>query len=109
MNILSKKTLSTIACASLLTCISQLSFAQPNSVEQASQTQISQQAKQQVVNLNKSNLDELLTLKGIGQKKAQAILSYRKEVGSFTSINELAQVKGIGAKIISDNKTRLQI
>ncbi len=109
MKLLSKKTLSTIACVSLLTCVSQFSFAQPNSVEQTSTTKISQKAEQSIVNLNKSNLDELLTLKGIGKKKAQAILSYRKQIGNFTSIKELAQVKGVGVKIISDNKARLVI
>ncbi len=110
MNILSKKTLSTIAFASLFTFASHASFAAADSVDNTSQQQVTkQQTKQHVINLNKSNLDELLTLKGIGQKKAQAILSYRKQVGSFASIEELTNVKGIGTKVIDDNKSRLQI
>jgi len=64
---------------------------------------------QQTVYLNKSTIDDLVTLKGIGHKKAQAIVTYRERVGAFKSIAELTQVKGIGEKILNDNKTRLQI
>ncbi|MBU2925757.1 ComEA family DNA-binding protein [Colwellia sp. 1_MG-2023] len=66
-------------------------------------------AIQQVVHLNKSTLEELMTLKGIGQKKAQAILAYRKKMGDFKSINDLMNVKGIGEKVLKDNMDRLKI
>lgn len=65
--------------------------------------------EQQLIHLNNSTVAELVTLKGIGESKAQAIVSYRKQVGSFKSINELMNVKGIGEKIILDNKSRLII
>ena len=61
----------------------------------------------EMVSLNKSTLDELLTLKGIGEKKAQAILTYREQVGGFSSIEELINIKGVGEKILNDNKSRL--
>lgn len=64
---------------------------------------------QQNVNLNKSTVDDLVTLKGVGLKKAQAILAYRQEVGRFKSINELIKIKGIGEKVLKDNKARLTI
>jgi competence protein ComEA len=64
---------------------------------------------QQVVHLNKSTIDDLVTLKGIGHKKAQAILTYRKQVGPFKSLQELTKVKGIGDKVLLDNKERLKI
>lgn len=66
-------------------------------------------AIQQVVHLNKSTIEELVTLKGIGHKKAQAILMYRKQVGTFKSINDLTKVKGIGEKVLLDNQGRLKI
>lgn len=65
--------------------------------------------KQQVVHLNKSTIDDLVTLKGVGYKKAQAIIAYREQVGGFKSVNELMKVKGIGEKILIDNKERLKI
>lgn len=64
---------------------------------------------QQIVHLNESTIDELVTLKGVGQKKAKAILSYREEVGSFKTIDDLIKVKGIGEKILLDNAGRLKI
>jgi len=64
---------------------------------------------QQYVNLNQSTIDDLVTLKGIGYKKAQAIIAYRQQIGAFKSVNELTNIKGIGEKILSDNKGRLKI
>ena len=64
---------------------------------------------QQNVYLNKSTIDDLVSLKGIGHKKAQAILLYRQQIGEFTSVEQLINVKGVGEKVLLDNKNRLKI
>jgi competence protein ComEA len=64
---------------------------------------------QQVVHLNKSTIDDLVTLKGIGHKKALAILEYREKIGAFKTLHELTNVKGIGNKVLIDNEKRLAI
>ncbi|MFZ2968048.1 MAG: helix-hairpin-helix domain-containing protein [Sulfuricurvum sp.] len=59
------------------------------------------------VNINTATLAQLETLSGIGPTKAQAILQYRKEHGSFKSVNELDNVKGIGMKTVQKIKPQL--
>lgn len=53
-----------------------------------------------MVNINTANVKELTTLKGVGEKKAQAIVDYRKAHGAFKSTDDLAKVKGIGPKMV---------
>ena len=54
------------------------------------------------VNINQANAAEIATaLNGIGLKKAEAIVAYREQVGAFTSIEQLVEVKGIGEKMVS--------
>ncbi|WP_424695657.1 helix-hairpin-helix domain-containing protein [Granulicatella elegans] len=57
-------------------------------------------SKQEMVNINTATLEELQTIKGIGKKKAEAILQYRKEHGPFRRKEDLLQVKGIGKKAL---------
>jgi len=53
-----------------------------------------------VVNVNTAGHDQLVELPGIGDAKADAILALRKERGSFRSLDELLEVKGIGPKAL---------
>jgi competence protein ComEA len=49
-----------------------------------------------VVNVNTATAEELARLPGIGDAKARAILDFRKERGTFKSVEQLGEVKGIG-------------
>lgn len=53
------------------------------------------------VNINIASKEELMTLPGIGEARALAILSYRQENGGFSSIEELKQIAGIKDGIYS--------
>ncbi len=57
------------------------------------------------VNVNTADAKTIAdSLKGIGLKKAEAIVDYRSKNGDFKSIDDLAHVSGIGAKTIEKNK-----
>ena len=53
------------------------------------------------VNLNHATIAQLMTLPGIGEVKAQAIMQYRQEHNGFQTIDQLLQVNGIGSAIYS--------
>ncbi|MCO4799049.1 MAG: helix-hairpin-helix domain-containing protein [Colwelliaceae bacterium] len=62
-----------------------------------------------IVDINQADPKALLSLKGIGKKKAQAIINYRQKNGDFTDINDLLKVQGIGMHVVKENKNRLKI
>ncbi|HIP46399.1 MAG TPA: helix-hairpin-helix domain-containing protein [Campylobacterales bacterium] len=53
------------------------------------------------LDINTASAEEFVKVKGIGEKKAERIISYRNEHGNFNSIDELKNVKGIGEKIVA--------
>ncbi len=62
------------------------------------------------VNINSADVPTLAqSLKGIGEKKARAIVEYRNQNGAFTSIEDLAKVKGINTKTIDKNRADLNL
>lgn len=62
-----------------------------------------------MVNINKANATELASIPGLGAKKAQAIIDYRKLNGKFKSVDELVNVKGIGNKLMAKVKPYVSI
>ena len=61
------------------------------------------------LNLNTATKDELVALSGIGPAKAQAIIDYRTQHGGFKSVDELKDVKGIGARRYERLKSELTV
>lgn len=60
------------------------------------------------VNINKADARTIAaTLTGIGTSKAEAIVAYREAHGAFTSVEELREVKGIGAATLDRNRERI--
>ena len=58
------------------------------------------------VDINSASEKELSALHGVGAKKAQAIIAHR-DASCFKNIDELAKVKGIGAKTVEKNRENL--
>lgn len=61
------------------------------------------------VNLNSASVEQLVELNGIGPAKAQAIIAYRQEHGPFKSVEQLANVKGIGLKLVEKNRDVMSV
>jgi competence protein ComEA len=60
------------------------------------------------VDINAADAETLAeVMVGIGPAKATAIVEYRNENGPFTSVDDLALIKGIGAATIEKNRERL--
>ncbi len=61
------------------------------------------------LNVNEASEAELVTLKGIGPVYAERIVDYRSEHGRFESVDQLADVKGIGEKTVASIKDEVAV
>ena len=61
------------------------------------------------VNINTATKEELTSLKGIGEKRAQEIIDYRKKNGEFKSVDELEKVPGIGPGIMKQIRSDVSV
>ena len=48
-------------------------------------------------------------LEGIGKSRAEAIVAYREKNGAFKSVNDLLKVKGIGQKVLDQNRGNIRL
>ena len=61
------------------------------------------------VNINTADAKTLAReLDGVGKAKAEAIVAYREKNGPFKSADDLVKVKGLGKKLIEQNKANLR-
>lgn len=60
------------------------------------------------VDINKANKTQLMTLIGIGSKKADAIINYRTS-DCFNTIDDIVGVKGIGDKFLLKNRDNMSV
>lgn len=61
------------------------------------------------ININTADVATLADLNGIGESKAEAIVAYRETNGPFASAEDLANVKGIGARTVEKNADRIAV
>lgn len=73
------------------------------------QADFTEDSRQAQININTASAEELVQLKGIGQAKAENIINYREENGSFQTIEDIMSVSGIGEGIYAGLKDQICI
>ena len=84
-------------------------LARPTQQQASKQNSSSVNIQGDKISLNQANLQQLQSLSGVGEKKAQAIMEYRQKNGAFKSVDELLNIKGIGPKLLDKNRARLML
>ncbi|MEN9450744.1 MAG: hypothetical protein RJA83_1362 [Pseudomonadota bacterium] len=85
-------------------------FISHNTVLTASPAKTISNPVSALVNINTADGETLAAeLKGIGIKRAKAILAYRNEHGPFKSIDDLIKIKGISKRIVDQNREKITV
>jgi len=63
----------------------------------------------EAVNINTADKETLMVIKGVGEKRAEAIIAYREQNGPFKSVNDLAEVSGVGQATVDANRESLTV
>lgn len=88
---------------------SSLAFAAEAPPTKAPAAKVESVENQETININTADVQELTKLNGIGEKKAEAIVAWRKENGNFKTVDQLLEVKGIGEATLAKNRENIRI
>lgn len=88
---------------------SSLAFAAEVPTTKAPTAKVEAAATQEAININTADVQELTKLKGVGVKKAEAIIAWREENGNFKTVDQLLEVKGIGEATLAQNRENIRI
>ena len=63
-----------------------------------SETMDSKEMMMEKVNINTADMDQLMTIPGVGEETAKKIIDYRNSNGEFKTLDQLKSIPGIGEK-----------
>lgn len=67
------------------------------------------QAQDGLININTASKEELCTLSGVGESRAESIIAYREANGGFSAIEEIKNVTGIKEGLFSKIKDKIKV
>lgn len=77
--------------------------------EETNEEQKKEEENDNLISINKATKEELMTLTGIGESKAEEIIKYREEHGDFKKLEDIMNVSGIGEKAYSKIKDYIKL
>ena len=88
--------------------------ADPQTESETSEAEESKPATEAVsadgrININTAGVEELTTLKGVGESRANAIIAFREEHGSFENPEDIMQIAGIKEGIYAKIKDQIKV
>lgn len=108
---LGKKMSTALILLSFLGMTSVAGFAHADRGEASTKKQVATEKQaSSPVNINSASAALLAkALNGVGEAKAKAIVAHRNANGKFTSVDQLADVKGIGSSIVEKNRSLIRL
>lgn len=61
------------------------------------------------IDINVADVETLMSIKGIGEKRALAIIDYREQYGPFKSVDDLSEVRGVSESLIERSRELLVV
>ena len=90
-------------------CIKEEDLLNESNIDNSEKTYSNELEDNKLVSINNASLEELMTLNGIGESKARAIIEYRENNGGFKAIEEIMNVSGIGEAAYSKIKDNIEL
>ena len=85
-------------------CITESDTVNTNGVEEKEEN-----IKDELISINEGSKEDLMTLPGIGESKADSIIKYREENGNFENLEDIMNVSGIGESAYSKIKEYIKL
>ena len=80
-----------------------------NGAEKTAQSASYESEDDERININTASLEQLCSISGIGQSRAQSIITYREQNGAFGSIEEIMKVSGIKEGLFQKIKDKIKV